>query len=194
MKTLNYSKFTTIEDIKDKLSELLKFKVAEIGYIEPGHGLKGKQQTLIDDDDIDEMYDMYKNKRCGITLWWYTCVDGDTDRFSKKRTSLDSEDKAPRSKRKDTIAEKLSEVELAVKQLKDKHGSKYSIEQLNASAHMISVGKHCSLKIPQTFLILLKKHDHVKMTLPILSMHLPYPQLTSPVLLLLVFHQASVSV
>ena len=56
MKTLKYSKFTSIEDIKDKLSELLKCKVAEIGYIEPGHGLKGKQQTLIDDDDIDEMY------------------------------------------------------------------------------------------------------------------------------------------
>ena len=148
MKTLKYSKFTSIEDIKDKLSELLKCKVAEIGYIEPGHGLKGKQQTLIDDDDIDEMYDMYKKKRCGITLWCYTCVDGDTDRSSKKRTSLDSEDKAPRSKRKDTIAEKLSEVELAVKQLKDKHGSKYSIEQLNAWAHMISVGKHCSFEDP----------------------------------------------
>ena len=86
LKTLNYSKFTSIEDIKDKLSELLKCKVAEIGYIEPGHSLKGKQQTLIDDDDIDEMYDMYKKKRCGITLWCYTCVDGDTDRSSKKRT------------------------------------------------------------------------------------------------------------
>ena len=43
---------------------------------------------------------------------------------------------------------KLSEVKLAVKQLKDKHGSKYSIEQLNAWAHMISVGKHCSFEDP----------------------------------------------
>ena len=35
-----------------------------------------------------------------------------------------------------------------MKQLKDKHGSKYSIEQLNAWAHMISVGKHCSFEDP----------------------------------------------
>ena len=90
--------FTSIEDIKDQLNELLKCKVADIGFIEPGHGLKGKQQTLIDDDDIEEMYDMYKRKRCGITLWCYTSVDGDADRSSKKPMSLDSENKAPRSK------------------------------------------------------------------------------------------------
>lgn len=61
---------------------------------------------------------------------------------------MDSEDKVPRSKRKDSIAEKLAEVELTVKELKDKHGSKYSTEQLNAWAHMISVGKHCSFEDP----------------------------------------------
>lgn len=120
----------------------------DIGYIEPGHGLKGKQQTLIDDDDIDEMYDVYKMKKRGITLWCYTCADRGAAPHSKKRTSLDSEDKAPRSKRKDSIAEKLAEVELTVKELKDKHGSKYSTEQLNAWAHMISVGKHCSFEDP----------------------------------------------
>ena len=35
-----------------------------------------------------------------------------------------------------------------MKELKDKHGSKYSTEQLNAWAHMISVGKHCSFEDP----------------------------------------------
>ena len=35
-----------------------------------------------------------------------------------------------------------------MKQLKDKHGSKYSIEQLNAWAHMISIGKHCCFEDP----------------------------------------------
>ena len=148
METLKYGTFTSIEDVKDRLSELLKYQVTDIGYIEPGHGLKGKQRTLIDNDDIDEMYDMYKRKRCYITLWCCTCVNGGTERPSKKRRSLVSKDKAPPPKRKDGIAEKLSEVELTVKQLKDKHGSKFSIEQFNAWAHMISVGKHCSLENP----------------------------------------------
>jgi len=48
--------------------ELLKYQVTDIGYIEPGHGLKGKQRTLIDNDDIDEMYDMYKRKGCYIVV------------------------------------------------------------------------------------------------------------------------------
>ena len=93
METLKSRRFTSTEDVRDQLSDLLKCQVTE-----PGHGLKGKQQTLIDDGDIDEMYDVYKRKRCGITLWCYTCADGGAARRSKKRTSLDSEDKAPRSK------------------------------------------------------------------------------------------------
>ena len=38
---------------QDQLSKLLNTQVA--GYIEPGYGLEGKQRTLIDDDDLDEM-------------------------------------------------------------------------------------------------------------------------------------------
>jgi len=127
-------------------------------------------------------------------LWCYTCVNGGTERPSKKRRSLVSEDKAPLPKRKDGIAEKLSKVELTVKQLKDKHGSKFSIEQFNAWAHMISVGKHSSLEILQTFLTLLGKHNHIdrEMMLLILNMCLPR-LLTSPFLpLVVVFHRASV--
>ena len=148
METLKSGRYTSTQDVKDQLSDLLKCKVTDIGYIEPGHDLKGKQQTLIDDDDIDEMYDVCKMKKCGITSWCYTCADGGATPHSKKCTSLDSEDKAPRSKRKDSIAEKLAEVELTVKELKDKHGSKYSTEQLNAWAHMISVGNTVLLKTP----------------------------------------------
>ena len=66
VETLKSGRFTSTQDVKDQLSDLLKCKVTDIGYIEPGHGLKGKQQTLIDDDDIDEMYDVCKIKRCGI--------------------------------------------------------------------------------------------------------------------------------
>lgn len=31
-------------------------------YFEPGHGLKGRQKWLLDDDDVLEMYVMHKKK------------------------------------------------------------------------------------------------------------------------------------
>ena len=43
-----------------KITELLNTQVA--GYIEPGYGLEGKRQILIDDDDLDEMTDVYEHK------------------------------------------------------------------------------------------------------------------------------------
>jgi hypothetical protein len=33
-----------------------------IGYIEPGHGQKGKLRELTTDDDLQEMYILYKRK------------------------------------------------------------------------------------------------------------------------------------
>jgi len=123
--------------------------------------------------------------KSGITLWCYTCVDGGTERPSKKCRSLVSEDKAPPPKWKDGIAEKSSKVELTEKKLKDKHGSKFSIEQFNAWPHMIGVGKHCALKNPPNLLTLLGKHDLVDMMLLIPNMCLPL-LLTCPFLLLVV--------
>ena len=40
------------------------------GYIEPGHGLKGKLKLLTTDQDLVEMYSVYKTKR-EILLWCY---------------------------------------------------------------------------------------------------------------------------
>ena len=41
-----------------------------MGFIEPGHGAKGKQQWIVDDDDFCDMYKTYKGKK-DITLWVY---------------------------------------------------------------------------------------------------------------------------
>ena len=35
----------------------------QFGYILPGHGFKGKQHGLDSDDDIIEMYDVYRGRR-----------------------------------------------------------------------------------------------------------------------------------
>ena len=38
----------------------------QFGYIMPGHGFKGKQRALQDDEDIGGMYDAYSDKK---PLW-----------------------------------------------------------------------------------------------------------------------------
>ena len=47
------------------------FQHVEIGYIIPGHGLKGKKIWLLTDTDLREMYEMLQGKK-SIQLWAYT--------------------------------------------------------------------------------------------------------------------------
>ena len=49
------------------------FAVVDIGYIEPGHGMKGRKQWLNNDDDVNEMYSNHMGKR-NILLWAYSHV------------------------------------------------------------------------------------------------------------------------
>ena len=35
----------------------------ETGFIEPGHGVKGKQHWIVEDDDLQDMYKHTKGKR-----------------------------------------------------------------------------------------------------------------------------------
>ena len=50
--------------------------------------------------------------------------------------------------KKQACAQKIKDVEAVVVALKEKHGIKYSVEQLNAWAHMIQTGKHVSTEVP----------------------------------------------
>ena len=42
-------KFNSIADVKKCLTELLGTQVDDVGYISPGHGLKGRQNICYDD-------------------------------------------------------------------------------------------------------------------------------------------------
>ena len=44
--------------------------VLDIGYIEPGYGIKGKQMWLVEDTDLSEMYTCFKTKH-DIILWCF---------------------------------------------------------------------------------------------------------------------------
>ena len=66
-----YPKLTTLEQIWSELTEQLKAFVSgasrEFGYLFPGHGLKGKQRVIENNDDVVGMYADYKGKRL-VTL------------------------------------------------------------------------------------------------------------------------------
>ena len=54
-------RFTSTDEVKEDLSELLSTQVEQLGYIVPGHGLKGRQQSLLSSEDLDQMYQDYNN-------------------------------------------------------------------------------------------------------------------------------------
>ena len=62
----------------------------------------------------------------------------------------DSDDEVtkPSKKKGEKIAKNIAEVGEILKKLQDEHRSLYSIEKLNAWAHMIDIGKHDSYETP----------------------------------------------
>lgn len=57
MRTIRKScKFSSVSSLKEHLTEVLKEVILDVGYIEPGHGLKGRQVWLVEDADVIEMY------------------------------------------------------------------------------------------------------------------------------------------
>ena len=134
-----------------KLSAVVDSPVGDIGYISPGHGMKGKKHPLVDEEDIVAMYTLYRCKH-NVLLWCYLCSAGvdQSGSSGKKRKHGDEADSAPRSKR--VINEKkIQEIEDIVTELKEKHGSKYKVEHLNAWAHLIHLGTHSFLDTPPYF-------------------------------------------
>ncbi len=115
------------------------------GYIEPGHGAKGKQCWLTSPDDLIDMYTIHGRKK-EILLWCLTADQG-----QKKRAQSPSSDGAPAQKRSryDTHVGKMTEVEEIEASLRQKHaGGPYSEEQLRSWAHLIQMQKHSSYDVP----------------------------------------------
>lgn len=153
MKTNISGKFESIDDLKAKMNDCLDFPVEDVGYIVPGHGLKGRMQELMDSEDLIEMYKI-SGKRKDILLWCCKPMAG-----ARKRVGVMNDQQAGPSKKAKNIAEKISEVELIVKKLKEKHKSLYSVEKLNAWAHMIDIGKHESYDVPPDLPYFRGKHS-----------------------------------
>ena len=98
------------------------------------------------------MYAEYDSKRTREIMLWCSNPrqhksDVSTEGGSRKKRSLTFDkprEEVPRPTKKQATAQKIKDVEAIVDTLKDKHGSAYSVEQLNAWAHMIHMEKHVS--------------------------------------------------
>ena len=145
------SQFEALNELQKHLSDELDVPTDHMGYIEPGHGVKGRQRWLHTDSDLKQMYESHQRRK-DILLWCHSIPSSPSRSIkqkSRKRFSADSgEEDVPLRKSKtnaDLYAKKLSEVEELVKKLTEKH---QSVEQMNTWAHVIHMGKHESLDQP----------------------------------------------
>ena len=122
----------------------------EFGYIEPGHGLKGKKEWILDDDDLKHFLGKYQSNNKELTLWCYSqglshCKRGSKRSRSKSPTAKSSK---PGSSRYDAHIAKMAKVDEIYKEIHETHGNQYSPEQKRAWAHLIELGKHDSVTQP----------------------------------------------
>lgn len=123
----------------------------EFGYVEPGHGLKGKKVWILDKEGIERMIEGHSGKKSkDITLWCYSSVQGSEASKSRSRSKspVTKPPKQPRSSRYDAQIAKTSRVDEIYKKLSDIHDNKFTPEQKSAWAHMIEMGKHISYDVP----------------------------------------------
>ena len=135
-------RFSTLNELKKRIVEKIgPIEDDVVGYIEPSHGQRGKIQDLSDEDDLSEMYVLFKRQNNNVLLW---CYDGNVGEpsnvLTRKRTAQTTSDSAPSSKRQAiATCKSISEVEDIIKKLKVKHGDDFSAEKLNCWAHMLNV-------------------------------------------------------
>ena len=117
-----------------------------LGYIEPGHGCKGKQRWLYSDEDLQEMYSIYSGKD-EILLWCFL------PRKQSKRPASSGQDNttSKRSKIVESNSNKIMEVQEIVTKLQSKHGIYFTPERYHAWAQLIQMGKHASYDDPPNY-------------------------------------------
>ena len=121
------------------------------GYLQRGHGTKGRQYAITDDDNIKNMYEEYKGK-AEILLWIKVHISPKSTSESQKRQradkEIDGESEPKRQKSSSNYLSRLSEVQEIIDDLEERHDSTFTMEQLRVWAHMIHMRKHLSYTDP----------------------------------------------
>ena len=154
-------KFEKLEKLKWQVGESLKDAVENpvktIGYIEHGHGMRGKQRWLTTDEDLVDMYEHFSSKNdAEILLWCYSPQEGNTTSGStstvrgekRRRSSEDLPATSKRTTKFELHQKKMSDLEEIYEELQETHLDCYTAEQLRAWAHLIQMNKHDSYEEP----------------------------------------------
>jgi hypothetical protein len=160
------------QELKTALAESFHESIGcykfDFGYIQTGHGFKGKKLSIESDADMEKMYLSYLDKP--VIRLWVKCLK-DVDQYSrpKKRGRPDDSDGVTGSKAKrsagsgyDSHMKRMDEVEEIYEELSDKHSENFTSEQIRAWAHMISMKKHSSYEIPPDKRFFQKKQEKDK--------------------------------
>jgi len=149
-------KFDSRKDIENALSSPFSESIGsnsfQFGIILPGHGFKGKQVLISDDNDVKKLYLTYSAK-AAVRLW-LKCAKGVEETVTvrpQKRSRADDSEDYSSSKARCTAGpgysshmKRMDKVEEIYEELYDQHSDKYTAEQIRAWAHMIHMKKHTS--------------------------------------------------
>ena len=127
-------KFLSQLELRDELFQELGRRVSEIGFILPGHGLKGKHITITTDNDLSVMYEEYCSKHCEIRLWCM-CIMHENSDNERKQSHEKEESEPPLSAKRGTCQQRMEQVDGIVDTLREKHGDIYSVEKLKHSSY-----------------------------------------------------------
>ena len=105
--------------------------------------MKGKKHNLLSDEDVEEIHRVHWQKKHHFVVLLRPHQLPRNMEVVRKGSVNES---TPQSKRAVT-QQKLQEIEGIVAQLKEKHGNTFTVEQLNAWAHL-HIGKHSSYDSP----------------------------------------------
>ena len=144
--------FTPVADLREKLfAKYLVNTEFQIGYLSPGHGMKGKQYPLTTDGELKTMYTEYFGRKC-VTLWLKTYAQVK----EKKRVRGDygpmDDAQPPAAKRSARYETQMKRMEVILDKLKEKHSEgSYTPEQLHCWANLIQMKKHTSYDSPPEY-------------------------------------------
>jgi len=88
----------SVRQLTEQVLQLLKAPTTEIqlGYYEPGHGTRAKKRYITDDEDIEEMKNLYEEKK-EVLLWCYDPFTVQPPRVGKRKNTNEN-DKEPKAK------------------------------------------------------------------------------------------------
>lgn len=151
-------KFTDMENlqgfIRTRFKEFTGCDELCIGYVEPGHGWKGKQMWLNSDEDIKDLYVVCSKAR-HILLWCYL----PTEKKRKRKLEFSEEKENKRARCLSSNRSKIDETNDTFQDLITKHNHKYTPEQLHAWAEMVQMKKHSSLEVPPKMPFFRSRHQ-----------------------------------